>query len=158
MSTISATKRDFLCRSPSSINDNEAETNCWESSSFPSLLKFSNVDILDSGNGQSQTDSKSTSNENKPYSPFNEYFGLAGIIKSFRSVSDKEQTHPSNTTENDSNSTWKSNLSQQYQSFRLEDNTTVSILVQYNPLLSKTLNVRNRLIQHNKSGSCCKAE
>ena len=131
MSAISATKRDVLCRSPFSFNVNEAETNCWESSSFPSLLNFSNVDKLNSGKEQSQPEKNDTSNENKPYSPFNEYFGLAGIIKSFGSVGDKEQIHPSGITENDSNCTWKSNSTQQYQSYRLEDNTTVSILIQY---------------------------
>lgn len=126
MSAISATKRDFLCHSPISFTANEAETNCWESSSFPSLLNFSNVDILDSGKEHSQPDRRENSNENKQYSPFNEYFGLAGIIKSFGSVGDKEQIHPSNTTENGPSPTWRSNFPQHYESFRLGDNTTVS--------------------------------
>ena len=88
MSTLSVSSSELLFESPFSYCANEAEINHWKLASIPSLLRFSNIDIFGS----------SKDGNNKPYSPFNDYFGLAGIIKSFgnatESLGEEEQVYP----------------------------------------------------------------
>ena len=105
------TSSDLLFESHLSYNANEAEINSWQLASIPSLLRFTNIDILESAKDQLRN------GNNKPYSPFNDYFGLAGKIKSFGNATEplngKDQVHPTHGVEERDilklKSTWQSN-------------------------------------------------
>ena len=69
--------------------------NTWRLSSIPSLFNLSNVDIFSTGKDQFRSDNH-FANEDKLYSPFNDYFGLANIIRGNAglTIGEKEQVHP----------------------------------------------------------------
>ena len=111
MSTLSATTNDSLFESSISYSANEAEINSWKLASIPSILRFTNIDIFGSAKDQLRN------GNNQPYSPFNDYFGLAGKIKSFGNaiehLGEQDQVHPIHRMEESDilrlRSTWQSN-------------------------------------------------